>query len=161
MREKYQVRFINNKEDSKLYEVFTEVLNIDYKDKEVDTVDMMLSKDVINIIDRLDVNTCKKYLGRVGIKGYYNLNKADTVKLLKEQLRSNREQITLDLYNENKVKLDMYAYEVVEALNISRWRFNQIKDSLLISGTQVVNIGGKPKTVNKYDRKFIYKLNIK
>lgn len=54
----------------------------------------------------------------------------------------------------------MFGYEVCEVLNITKWKFNKIKHTLKISGTQVVNINCKPKIINKYDRRFIYEILI-
>lgn len=156
MREKYQVKYVSSKADKRLYNIFVDALKLEHTDKEVTAIDRMIINDVIEVVDRLDINTCKKYLGRVGVKGYYNLNKADTVKLLKDGLRNSKEHLILELYEENRVILDMYAYEVIDVLNITKYRFNKIKDSLKVSGTKIVNIGTAPKTVYKYDRRSIY-----
>ena len=160
MREKYQVKYVSSKADKRLYNIFVDALKLDKDVVEVAVADKMLIKDVIQLIDRLDVVTCKKYLKRLGVTGYYSLNKADTVELLRHELKDN-DDMTLKLYEENRVILDMFAYEVIDVLNITKYRFNKIKGSLKVSGTKIVNIGTAPKTVSKYDRRSIYNEMIK
>lgn len=66
----------------------------------------------------------------------------------------------LEIYKEHQIRLDMFKYEVCEVLNITRWGFSKIKHNLKVSGTQVVNIGCKPKECKKYDRRFIYEYKL-
>ncbi|WP_071121190.1 hypothetical protein [Romboutsia timonensis] len=153
-----KIKYINKKEYNKLYSIFLEVFNIDYREYEPDVIDRCIVKDTIKLIDRITTNECKKLLGRIGIKKYSNLKEKEVKELLKSHLPNVAPEIVLKIYREHQVKLDMFAYEVCEVLNISKWRFNKIKYNLKISGTQVVNISCKPKIVNKYDRRFIYEI---
>lgn len=155
------IKYINNTNDDYLYSLFVGVYEIDYKDKEINEIDRLIIRDTIDNIDRLDLIACRRILSKIGIKGYYNLNKADTVELLKNELHNAKEQVALEIYNDNKVKFGIFAYEVIEILNITKWRFGKIKDSLLVAGEEVVNIAGKPKIIKKYDRKFIYEVLLK
>lgn len=155
-----KIKYINNKNDNKLYDIFVKVFNIYYKQYETSKINRLLIKDTIKHIDRIDMRTCKKFLGRIGIKGYYNLNNKNTKELLKNELYKRKNCTVLEFYRDNQIKLDCFKYEVIELLNISSWEFDKIKHQLKVSGTQVVNIGCKPKTVNKYDRRFIYEIKL-
>ena len=155
-----KIRYINNKNDIGLYNIFLNVFKIDYNKYEPDEIDILIIKDTIHLIDRIITSECKKILGKIGIKKYTNLKEKEVKELLKKHLSNVEPEIVLNVYNEHKVKLDMFGYEVCEALNISKWKFNKIKHTLKISGTQVVNINCKPKIINKYDRRFIYKILI-
>ncbi|EGT4669058.1 hypothetical protein DFW37_17845 [Clostridioides difficile] len=150
------VKYINNKSDSKLYNIFVEVFNIDYRQYEPDYIDELIIKDTIKLIDRITTNECKKILGRIGIRGYSDLKEREIKVLLKEHLPEVSPEIIIGIYKEHQIKLDMFKYEVCEILNISNWRFDKIKMRLEVSGTQVVNIGCRSKVVKKYDRRFIY-----
>ncbi|EGT2203406.1 hypothetical protein EQ882_11390 [Clostridioides difficile] len=150
------MKYINNKSDSKLYNIFVEVFNIDYRQYEPDYIDELIIKDTIKLIDRITTNECKKILGRIGIRGYSDLKEREIKVLLKEHLPEVSPEIIIGIYKEHQIKLDMFKYEVCEILNISNWRFDKIKMRLEVSGTQVVNIGCRSKVVKKYDRRFIY-----
>lgn len=156
-----KIKYINNKSENKLYSIFLEVLNIDYREYEPDYIDRLIARDTIKLIDRITTNECKKILGKIGIKKYSKLREKEVKKLLKEQLPKESTKIVLDIYNEHQVKLDMFRYEVCDVLNISKWKFDSIKYDLKVSGTQVVNVCCKPKVVNKYDRRFVYKILLK
>lgn len=155
-----KIRYINNKNDIGLYNIFLNVFKIDYREYEPDIIDKFIIKDTIHLIDRIITSECKKILGKIGIKKYTNLREKEVKELLKKHLSNVEPEIVLNIYNEHKVKLDMFGYEVCEVLNISKWKFNKIKHTLKISGTQVVNINCKPKIINKYDRRFIYEILI-
>ena len=155
-----KIRYINNKNDIRLYNIFLNVIKIDYREYEPDIIDKFIIKDTIHLIDRIITSECKKILGKIGIKKYTNLKEKEVKELLKKHLPNVESEIILNIYNEHKVKLDMFGYEVCETLNITKWKFNKIKHTLKISGTQVVNINCKPKIINKYDRRFIYKILI-
>lgn len=155
-----KIRYINNKNDIRLYNIFLNVFKIDYREYEPDIIDKFIIKDTIHLIDRIITSECKKILGKIGIKKYTNLREKEVKELLKKHLLNVEPEIVLNIYNEHKVKLDMFGYEVCEVLNISKWKFNKIKHTLKISGTQVVNINCKPKIINKYDRRFIYEILI-
>lgn len=155
-----KIRYINDKNDIGLYNIFLNVFKIDYNKYEPDEIDRLIIKDTIHLIDRIITSECKKILGKIGIKKYTNLREKEVKELLKKHLPNVEPEIVLNIYNEHKVKLDMFGYEVCEVLNISKWKFNKIKHTLKISGTQVVNINCKPKIINKYDRRFIYEILI-
>ena len=155
-----KIRYINNKNDIGLYNIFLNVFKIEYREYEPDIIDKFIIKDTIHFIDRIITSECKKILGKIGIKKYTNLREKEVKELLKKHLPNVEPEIVLNIYNEHKVKLDMFGYEVCEVLNISKWKFNKIKHTLKISGTQVVNINCKPKIINKYDRRFIYEILI-
>lgn len=156
------VKYINDNPDSKLYNIFLEVFNIDYKQYEPGYIDKLIIKDTITLIDRIRTNECKKILGKIGVKKYSDLKEKEAKGLLKIHLTEVAPEIILDIYKEHQIKLDMFKYEVCETLNISNWRFDKIKMNLEVSGTQVVNVGCNPKVCIKYDRRFIYeyKMNI-
>ena len=97
-------------------------------------------------------------LGRIGVKGYYKLDMLNTKELLANELSKRSDDIILEFYNDNKVVLDMFKYEVIEALGISKYEFDKIKHKLKVSGEQIVNIGDMPKKVIKYDRRSVYSL---
>lgn len=153
-----KTKYINNKKDNKLYNIFLDVFNIDYKPYETNEIDRLIIKDVIKLIDRITTSECKKILGKIGIKNYTDLKEKEVKTLLKEHLPEVASETMLEIYKEHQIRLDMFKYEVCEVLNITQWRFSKIKHTLKVSGTQVVNIGGYPKTVNKYDRRFIYNI---
>lgn len=155
------IKYINNTNDDYLYSLFVGVYEIDYKDKEINEIDRLIIRDTIDNIDRLDLIACRRILSKIGSKGYYNLNKADTVELLKNELYNTKEDIVLEIYEDNKTKFGMFAYQIIELLNITKWRFGKIKERFLIAGEEVVNIAGKPKTIKKYDRRFIYEVLLK
>ena len=154
--EDMKIVYGNSNDDNSLYNIFLDVMKFNNKEHEVDDVDRIIIQYTLKLIDRVLTSTCKKTLGRIGVKGYSELKSQDTKNLLKEHLPKQSEEIILRFYRENKVVLDMFKYEVCEVLNISEWRFSKIKYDLKISGTQVVNICCKPKICNKYDRRFIY-----
>ncbi|MDO4925357.1 MAG: hypothetical protein Q3980_06865 [Turicibacter sp.] len=159
--EDMKIVYGNSKDDNSLYNIFLDIMNFNYKEYEVDDVDRIIIQDTLKFIDRVLTSACKKTLGRIGIKGYSELNSQETKNLLKEHLAKQSDEIILKFYRENKVVLDMFKYEVCEVLNISEWRFSKIKYDLKISGTQVVNVCCKPKICNKYDRRFIYEILIR
>ncbi|RDY29743.1 hypothetical protein CHL78_000815 [Romboutsia weinsteinii] len=153
-----KIKYTNNKNDNRLYSIFVEIFKIDYREYEPDEIDKLIIKDVVKLIDRITTSECKKILGKVGIKNYTDLKEKEVKTLLKEHLPEVEPEIILWIYKEHQVRLDMFKYEVCEVLNITQWRFGKIKHNLKISGKQVVNIAGHPKTVNKYDRAYIYEL---
>ncbi|CED93241.1 hypothetical protein [Romboutsia ilealis] len=155
-----RIKYRHNKENNMLYNIFLNVYEIDYRPYKIDDIDKFIVKDTIHLIDRIITSECKKILGKIGIKKYTNLREKEVKELLKKHLSNVEPEIVLNIYNEHKVKLDMFGYEVCEVLNISKWKFNKIKHTLKISGTQVVNINCKPKIINKYDRRFIYEILI-
>ncbi|WP_107602653.1 hypothetical protein [Clostridioides difficile] len=155
-----RIKYLNNKDDNMLYNIFLEVFDIDYREHEPDVIDKFIIKDTVKLIDRITTNECKKLLGRIGIKKYSDLKEKEVKELLKKHLPNVAPEIVLNIYKEHQVKLDMFKYEVCEVLSISEWRFNKIKHTFKISGTQVVNINCKPKVVSKYDRRFIYEVKL-
>ena len=62
-------------------------------------------------------------LGRIGVKGYYKLDMLNTKELLANELSKRSDDIILEFYNDNKVVLDMFKYEVIEALGISKYHW--------------------------------------
>lgn len=150
----------NNSSDNKLYNTFLEVLNLDYNTYEVDDIDKLIIEDTIKLIDRVTTSKCKKKLGRIGVKKYTKLKEKEVKKLLKENLIEQNPEVVLKFYNENKVIIDMFKYEVCEALDISKWEFDNIKKKLKVSGKQVVNICSFPKECKKYDRRTIYEIKL-
>lgn len=157
--ESMQIKYINsdNVYDA-FYKIFLQVMELDYTIKKIDNIDQIIVKDTLRLIDRIITSRCKRMLGRIGVKGYYKLNMIDTKKLLNIELVKMNDEIILEFYNDNKVVLDMFKYEVIEVLDISKYEFNKIKDSIKVSGEQIVNVAGKPKTVIKYDRRSVYNL---
>lgn len=151
-----KIKYINNKEDNRLYGIFLDVFKIDYRPYETNEIDRLIIRDTIRLIDRITTNECKKILGRIGIKKYTDLKEKEVRALLKTHLPEQPPERILEIYKEHQIRLDCFKYEVIEILNISRWRFNQIKWELKVSGRQVVNINCRPKVVNKFDRRFIY-----
>ena len=122
-----KIRYINNKNDIRLYNIFLNVFKIDYREYEPDIIDKFIIKDTIHLIDRIITSECKKILGKISIKKYTNLKEKEVKELLKKHLPNVEPEIVLNIYNEHKVKLDMFGYEVCEVLNISKWKFNKIK----------------------------------
>ncbi|MGL4731697.1 MAG: hypothetical protein ACRCW0_08940 [Clostridium sp.] len=143
------------------YKIFLQVMELDYTPKKIDSIDKMIAKDTLELVDRIVTSKCKKMLGRIGVKGYYKLNMVDTKKLLNIELGKKNEELILEFYKDNKVVLDMFKYEVIETLNISKYEFDKIRGNLKVSGKQIINIGKIPKTVIKYDRRSVYKLIIR
>lgn len=155
-----KIKYINNKKDNKLYKIFLDVFNIDYKQYETNEIDRLIIKDVIELIDRITTSECKKILGKIGIKKYTYLKEKEVKRVLKEHLPEVAPEIILDIYKEHQIRLDMFKYEVCEVLDITQWRFSKIKNILKVSGTQVINIECKPKECKKYDRRFIYQYKL-
>ncbi|WP_042275557.1 hypothetical protein [[Clostridium] dakarense] len=155
-----KAKYINNKNDNKLYNIFLEVFNIDYKSYEPNEIDVFVIRDTIKLIDRITTNECKKIVGKIGIKKYTDLKEKEVKELLKKHLLEQPPEVVLEIYKEHQIKLDMFKYEVCEVLNISKWKFGKIKSNFEISGTQVVNVGRKPKKCKKYDRRFIYEYKL-
>lgn len=155
-----KIKYINNKKDNKLYNIFLEVFNIDYKEYEINEIDIFVIRDTIKLIDRITTSECKKILGKIGIKNYTDLKEKEVKILLKEGLQKVAPETILDIYKEHQIRLDMFKYEICEVLNITQWRFSKIKHTLKVSGTQVVNVGCKPKVVKKYDRRFVYEIKL-
>ena len=153
-----EVKYINNKNDSRLYSIFLDVFGIDYKPYETSKIDIFIIRDTIKLIDRIKTNACKKILGKIGVKKYSDLKEKEVKDILKKHLAEQSPEMVLEIYKEHQIKLDCFKYEVIEILNISRWSFSKIKHTLKVSGTQVVNIGCKPKVCKKYDRRFIYEI---
>lgn len=143
-----------------LFNLFLELSNHN-QDKEINTVDKMVINDTISLIHRLDLPTSKKILGRMGLKGYTNLKYNEVQSLLKENLPKQSDRLILKIYDENKIKLSCFKYEVVDILNISEYKFQKIKKSLKVVGTQTVTNKDYSKKVNKYDRKYIYEIKLK
>jgi hypothetical protein len=121
----------------------------------------MIVEDTINLLERVTKISCRRFLSKLGIKGYYNLNEFDVKNLLRNELRKEKEEIVLEFYESNKIKLDMFKYEVTNTLKISNYEFNEIKGKLKVSGVEVVNINKRPKHVLKYDRKCVYEIKEK
>ncbi|MDY4575258.1 MAG: hypothetical protein SPD90_09390 [Intestinibacter sp.] len=142
-----------------LFNLFLQYCNL--YDREITVVDKMVINDTISLIHRLDLPTCKKLLGRIGLKGYTNLNYSEVQKLLKENLPKQNDRLILKFYEENRVKLGCFKYEVINILNISDYKFYKIKNSLKVVGTQIVTNKDYSKKVNKYDRKYIYEIKLK
>lgn len=153
-----KIKYVNNKTDGRLYNIFLDVFNIDYKPYETNEIDRLIIKDVIKLIDRITTSECKKILGKIGIKNYTDLKEKEVKILLKEYLPEVEPETMLDIYKEHQIRLDMFKYEVCEVLNISVYKFDKIKSTLKVSGQQVVNVRNIPKVVNKYDRRFIYEI---
>lgn len=152
------IRFVNTKNNDYFYKIFLKVYDLDYSIREITDVDRMIIKDVIKLIDRLDIITCRKIASKLDVKGHYKLTKANIVKLLRNELHNLNERALLEIYEENKVLLDMYAHEVINALEISNYRFNKIKNTLKVSGTRKIFINNHTKTIKMYDRRFIYEI---
>lgn len=142
-----------------LFNLFLQYCNL--YDREITIVDKMVITDTISLIHRLDLPTSKKILGRIGLKGYTNLNYNQVQSLLKENLPKADDRLILKFYDENKIKLSCFKYEVVDILNISEYKFQKIKKSLKVVGTQTVTNKDYSKKVNKYDRKYIYEIKLK
>lgn len=56
-----KIKYINNKKDNKLYKIFLDVFNIDYKPYETNEVDRLIIKGVIELIDKITTRSVKKY----------------------------------------------------------------------------------------------------
>ncbi|KPI48389.1 hypothetical protein ACWTV9_10245 [Clostridioides difficile] len=151
-----KIKYMNNKDDNRLYSIFLDVFEIDYTPYKTNEIDRLIIRDTIRLIDRITINECKKILGKIGIKKYTDLKEKEVKALLKKYLPEQPPERILEIHKEHQIRLDCFKYEVIEILNISKWRFNQIKHDLKVSGTQVVNISCRPKVVNKFDRRFIY-----
>lgn len=142
-----------------LFNLFLQYCNL--YDRGITIVDKMVITDTINLVHRLDYPTSKKILGRIGIKGYTNLKYNEVQSLLKVNLPKQSDRLILKIYDENKIKLGCFKYEVVDILNISEYKFQKIKKSLKVVGTQIVTNKNYSKKVNKYDRKYIYEIKLK
>lgn len=142
-----------------LFNLFLKYTN--HYPKEVINVDKMLVKDTLDLIHRLDLSSSKNILNQIGIKVDKNLKYKDIQELLKINLPKQSDKEILKFYEENKIKLGCFKYEVIDILKITDYRFYKIKKSLKVVGTQVVNIQNFPTVVNKYDRKYIYEIKLK
>ena len=119
-------------------------------------IDDLIIKDTIGLIDRIELVKCKTYLKELGIKGYSKLSAKEMREVLAKALKTQSNEYVLKVYNENKVRLDMFKYEVCEALDLSIYKFNKEKDRFVVSGIQSVHAGGKTQQCNKYCRRKIY-----
>lgn len=120
-------------------------------------IDDLIVKDTIKLIDRLDMPKCKEYLKEIGVKGYSKLAANETRELLAKKLREQSNEYVLKIYNDNKVRLDMFKYEVCDTLEISKYKLDKDIDKFTISGVQSVRAGGKTQQCNKYCRREVYK----
>lgn len=123
---------------------------------ENDMVVDMIVKDTISLVNRIELVKCKKYLKELGVKNYSKLNASDTRECLVKMLKLQDKEYVLKIYIENKVRLDMFKYEVCEVLGISIYKFNQEKENFIISGVQSVKAGGKTQECSKFCRIYIY-----
>lgn len=152
-----KIKYVNSVNSyDRLYNIFLEVMGLDYTIKQLDDIDNIIVQDTLRLINRVVTTKCKQMLGCIGVKGYYKLDMLSTKELLYNKLAEKKESIILEFYKDNKIVLDMFKYEVVEILGISNYEFNKIKHKLNISGEQIVNVGGIPKKVIKYDRRSVY-----
>lgn len=120
-------------------------------------IDDLIVKDTIKLIDRLDIPKCKEYLRELDIKGYSTLSAKEIREVLSKVLKNQSKEYVLKVYNENKVKLDMFKYEICDILQLSKYKLDKDIDSFTISGTQSLRAGGKMQQYNKYCRRDVYK----
>ena len=120
-------------------------------------INKLIIRDTIRLVDRIELVRCKHYLKVLGIKGYSKLSASDLRKMLVENLKKQNDEYILAIYNDNKVRLDMFKYELCETLKISSYRFDKEKDSFTVSGVQSVRAGGKTQQCAKFCRKEVYK----
>ena len=120
----------------------------------------LVAKDVIRLIDRIELVMCKKYLKELNIRGYSKLKAEEIRKLLADELKKQNIEYILKIYNENKIKLDMFKYEVCDILKLSNYKFDKEKNSFSVSGIQSIRAGGKTQKYNKYCRIEIYKVKL-
>lgn len=120
-------------------------------------IDDLIVKDTIELIDRLDMPKCKEYLKEMGVKGYSKLAANETRELLAKKLREQSNEYVLKIYDDNKVRLDMFKYEICDILQLSKYKLDKDIDSFTISGTQSLRAGGKMQQYNKYCRRDVYR----
>ncbi len=125
-----------------------------------DVINDLIAKDVIKLIDRIELVMCKKYLKELNIKGYSKLKAEEIRKFLVDELKKQNIEYILKIYNENKIRLDMFKYEVCDTLELSNYKFNKKKNNFTISGIQSIRAGGKTQKCNKYCRIEIYKAKL-
>ena len=124
------------------------------------TINDLVVKDVIRLIDRIEIIMCKKYLKELNIRGYSKLKAVEIRKLLADELKKQNIEYILKIYNENKIKLDMFKYEVCDTLKLSNYKFDKEKNNFSVSGVQSIRAGGKTQKCNKYCRIEIYKAKL-
>ncbi len=169
-RKKVQNEFILAKKNNNPHEIrrnFEKMVMIDeiieakkekLNNKDNSTINDLIAKDIIRLIDRVELAKCKGYLKELGVKGYSKLNTREIRGTLVDILRKMpNNEYALNIYNENKVRLDMFKYEVCETLELSKYRFDKDIDNFTVSGVQSVRAGGKTQQCNKYCRREVYK----
>lgn len=120
-------------------------------------IDDLIVRNTIELIDRIDIVKCKEYLKEMGVKGYSKLAANEIRELLAKKLKEQSNEYVLKIYDENKVRLDMFKYEICDTLKISKYKLDKDIDKFTISGVQSVRAGGKTQQCNKYCRRDVYK----
>lgn len=120
-------------------------------------IDDLIVRNTIELIDRIDIVKCKEYLKEIGVKGYSKLAANEIRELLAKKLKEQSNEYVLKIYDENKVRLDMFKYEICDTLQLSKYKLDKDIDSFTISGTQSLRAGGKMQQYNKYCRREVYR----